>query len=190
MKKLIVFLFFTFSCVLKVNAYYIYTSLYKNGYWSTWKCYSSYAIKFEKQGIITVYMCSASTVVQPFVFRLTINNYCLPEKKIRKEHMKNNISYDYSGYLEYWIDDEHMDFSSVMDNIDGIGAWMPSAAHPYRKEFRRELGIPDETPSIVKKSPITIKIMPYEGEIPVFAVYNIWCEGVGFAFYMYDDFTF
>ena len=107
-----------------------------------------------------------------YYFRITINNFYIPDKKTRKSHIKNNEWYEFSGYIEYWIDDDHMDFLSCLPSY---GRTIPIEAVPWL-HF-------DGRPSIIKKSQATIKIQPYEKHPEL---WNIWFEGIGYAFYFYQ----
>lgn len=168
MKKIIISLFFTLICVCASAQYYnslIECSLYKTNYWTNW---------LEGSGVSFYGGWSQITAYDPltgnlsaFYFRVTVNNFAIPDKKTRKEHVKTNTWYEYTGTMEYWIDDEHMTFESTCNRN------FPISANPSVKF--------NDTPSIIKKSTAKIKIAPYE-KYP--QTYNIWFDNIGFAFNM------
>lgn len=167
MRKKIFSLLLLFMCTL-VNAQipYIKTSIHKNNYWTDWKSCSSVAFRGNWSQMTAYNTVTGNT--STFYFRLTINGFSLPDNKTKKSHLKTKSWYEYSGSIEYWIDDEHLDFISTC-SLTGF----PIDANPSVKT--------DNTPSIIKKSTAIIKISPYK-KYP--EVYNVWFDDIGFAFSM------
>lgn len=168
MKTKVLFTLLTLLCSLEVcSTPYIKTAIYQNGAWSSWysssfvKCYGTWD-RFLAYDIATQDLSN-------FYFRVTIDGFSIPNKKTRKAHIDNDEWYEYTGYFEYWIDDDHMDFLSTLNGS------FPIRANPTVKNGNR--------PSIIKKVPAIIKIPPYR-KYP--ELYNIWFEGIGFAFYFYE----
>ena len=147
---------------------YIKTCLYKTNYWTDWTEYSSEIFCGSWSQITVCYYNFGNVNTSCFDFRLTIDNFSIPDERTREQHLNNGSWYEYSGTIEYWIDDEHMDFISCCNYTQ-----LPSRAIPCKKH--------DNTPSIIKKSHAKIQIAPYESYPQT---YNIWFEGVGFAFDM------
>jgi hypothetical protein len=166
-------LLFIFTLSLVFNIAYPYpwikTAIFQNGIWYPWEKGSG-VIQSGTYNQFTVHHHTEDP--SKFYFRITIDNFYIPDKKTRKEHIKNNEWYEYTGYIEYWIDDEHLNFLSCLPNYDRL---LPNAALPWYKY--------DGRPSIIKKSPAKIQIQPYE-KTP--QIYNIWFEGIGYAFYFYQ----
>lgn len=169
MKKLLLLLSLIILSVESYGTSWIKTAVSQNGIWYPW----------EKASYVTMSGTYNQFVVHDvlegpshYYFRITINNFYIPDKKTRKSHIKNNEWYEFSGYIEYWIDDDHMDFLSCLPSY---GRTIPIEAVPWL-HF-------DGRPSIIKKSQATIKIQPYEKHPEL---WNIWFEGIGYAFYFYQ----
>lgn len=168
MKKIILFTLFTLLYSMNTCGYpWIKTAIYQNNAWSSWHSGSG-VIRYGSWDLFQAYD-KVSQDINNFYFRVTIDNFYIPNKKTRKAHIDNDEWYEYTGYIEYWIDDDHMNFLSTLNNN------FPIKANPRVKIGNR--------PSVVKKVPAKIQIQPYR-KYP--ELYNIWFEGIGFAFYFYD----
>lgn len=179
MKRLLLFIAFiaTFSIVNGITTPYIKTSLYKTNYWTTWADHSYVSVYYSYYGNNSKNWRSIEARREGessscFYFRITMDNFRYPDKKTRRKHLKDDEWYEYNGTIEYWIDDEHMDFISCCEGFRGI----PYNAIPCNKY--------DGTPSIIKKSNAKIKIAPYKKSPKTF---NVWFEGIGFAFTYYFE---
>lgn len=146
------------------------TAVYKDGSWLPWRDCSGVA-QFGHWNNFTL-APSLSGYSHKFYFRVIIDNFVIPDRKTRNLHIKNNEWYEYSGYIEYWIDDDHPDFLSQTDRT-------PVSYLPDNDQYRTW----DNRPRVIKKSKATIKIEPYK-KTPL--MYNIWFEGIGFAFICYN----
>lgn len=168
MKKSFLLLFLILLSTSVYSTSWIKTALYQNNIWYPWEKGSNVVQSgtYNQFSVHSSYEDSSH-----FYFRITINNFSIPDKKIRKAHLKSDEWYEYTGYIEYWIDDEHMNFLSCMS-----GNCIPIAACPWTKF--------DKTPSIIKKTYATIKIAPYD-KYP--NTYNVLFEGIGFAFFFYQE---
>ena len=159
-------------CSIAANSWpWIKTSLCQNGTWSEWK---------RASGVVQVGNWDCFTVQgwlsdRPFYFRVTLDNFSMPDKKTRNAHIKNQEWYEYSGYIEYWIDDEHLDFISNISEDTSLG-YFPNEAVIRSAVYG--------TPRIIKKSKAIIKIAPFKKRPQT---YNIWFENIGYAFYCYDE---
>lgn len=49
-----------------------------------------------------------------WVFQFTIDDYNKPDKKTRKEHIKYDIPYEYSGTAEYYVSDDYPTIDKVL----------------------------------------------------------------------------
>lgn len=170
MKKQLLFILFILFSYSAYSTSWIKTAIYQNNIWYPWERSSNVKMSgyYEQFSVHNAFDDSSH-----FYFRVTINNFSIPDKKTRKARLKSNEWYEYTGYIEYWIDDEHMDFLSCLGTSRRV---LPGAAVPWLKS--------DGRPSIIKKSPATIKIAPYK-KYPV--TYNLWFEGIGFAFFVYEE---
>ena len=169
MKKAILgVLFFVASisslCQIKVAAYY-------DGYWGEWE--ETYQTYFNGKldptfPYLTVYgnysgFCTYQSTAHPstYSFKFQITNYTAPDKKTKKEHLKNGKWYEYSGTVEYYVNEK---FPTIKDRlkISTMFGRFPSVSPSYEAKKR-----------IVNA---TIQIAPYKDHPKV---YNIWFEGVG-----------
>lgn len=170
MKKFYIFLFFSINCICANGQDWIKTAIWQNGIWYPWN-EGSNTVRSGYWDYFSVH--SSSYDASHFYFRLKIDDFTIPPKKVRKEHIKTGKWYEYSGYIEYWIDDEHMDFLSVINS--SVLKVVPIETVPWHKY--------DNTPSIIKRSPAKILIQPYN-KTPV--VYNVFFEGIGYSFYFFN----
>ena len=93
-------------------------------------------------------------------FSFWISNYEEPSKEDRKYHDKNNEWYEYSGWVEYIVNDTYptaLDFSKASHFV------VPNPRF-------------DETPTVTRKASCTIKIAPYKKHPEV---YNVWFDNIG-----------
>lgn len=169
MKKLVLFIFFALICSVAYSQW-IKTAVNQNGTWYPWRQGHGVTLSgsWDYFAVHSIYYDSSR-----FYFKIKIDNFTIPPKKVRKDHLKSNTWYEYSGYIEYWIDDDHLDFISALE--DEALKLLPGAAVPWLQFGGR--------PSIVKKSPAKIMIQPYKSYPQLF---NIWFEGIGYAFYFFD----
>lgn len=167
------------SCLLliavcSINVYsqtWIKTAVFQNNIWYPWEDSSN----VKQSGSYNQFVVhSLYDDPSRFYFRVTIDNFYIPDKNNRKAHIKSGEWYVFSGTIEYWIDDDHMDFLSCLPSYKKS---VPIEAVPWHKY--------DGRPSIIKKSPATIQIAPYE-KFP--QTYNVWFEGIGYAFYFFEKY--
>ena len=93
-------------------------------------------------------------------FSFWISNYSEPSKDERKYHEKNNVWYEYTGWVEYQVNDSYptaLEFSKASQFV------IPNPRY-------------DETPTITRKAKCKIKIAPYKKHPEV---YNIWFDDIG-----------
>ena len=132
------------------------TSVYYDGYWSKWKRQYSYMIYGNYSGFVVYY---ESRHPSDYYFKFKIDSYTAPTKEDVKYHYKNKIWYEYSGYVEYFINDNYPTIKSSLKACD----------FPY----------PTNRPeNITRTAKATIKIAPYKKRP---RVYNILFEDVGIA---------
>jgi hypothetical protein len=85
-------------------------------------------------------------------------DYVRPDKKTRKQHHKNNIWYEYSGWVEYYVRDEYPTIEKVLE--------------AYQFPMIQPKG---ETARAKRRARATIRIAPYK-EAP--ECFNIYFDGV------------
>ena len=125
------------------------------GDWSPWQ--SGY-------GEISHYVDDSGVILktpggQPY-FRFQINNYIAPTKKQLKEHLKSGEWFEYTGVVEYSVNDTY------------------PTAEALAKASRFVIPNPrrDQTPSVLRKTTCRIRIQPYK-KLP--ANYNIFFDNIG-----------
>ena len=149
-----------FSCYTHAQ---ICTCAYYNGYWGQWeKQYYEY-LNSSKINIYGNYsgfiVYKSSSHPSEYIFKFQIDSYVTPSKEVIKYHRKNNQWYEYTGYVEYFI----------------------NSSYPTIKEALRINSFAEvpNTPSAIKKTArARIQIAPYKNHPQV---YNIWFEDVGIA---------
>ncbi len=144
------------SAQLCSNAFY-------NGYWGEWKKqYDEYTGSYYKlygnnSGFIIYHRNSHPS---EYVFKFKIDNYTPPSKETIKYHRKNNIWYEYSGSVEYFINNDYPTIKKALSSYN---------CFPQ---------VENKVENIKKTARATIKIAPYKKHP---TLYNIWFEDVGFA---------
>lgn len=115
-RKLLILLFLT------ALPYYalaqLSTCAYYDGYWGQWKAqYLSYTRDcyykiFGGYNGFTVY----STYDHPsnYSFKFQISSYTPPSKETIKYHYKNNIPFEYSGIVEYFVSESYPSIKSAL----------------------------------------------------------------------------
>lgn len=92
-------------------------------------------------------------------FEIDIKNYSFPSKKDIKKHLKENKWYEYTGTVEYYVNDDY-----------------PTAEVVAKRE-RLVMPNPriDQTPNVKRTAKATIKIQPFK-KTP--KVYNVWFDNI------------
>jgi len=147
----------------------IQTNSWHDGYWGQWKSHSSridyryneYSLYGGYSGFI-IYKKNAHP--SEYIFSFQINSYVVPDKKTIKYHQKNNIWYEYSGTVEYYVTERYPTIEAVLREFE----------FPY---FNRNSGSPGN-PCVKRTTNATIKIEPYKKH-PV--CYNIYFDNIGVA---------
>lgn len=154
MKKKLLFVFFI---LLPCYTYsQIKTCEYYDGYWGYWQDHYYVGIHGNYSGFIFYY-----TKEHPseYSFKFAINSYVQPDKQEIKRHWKNKEWYEYTGVVEYYLDEENPTIKDVLKK------WKFPVIHKKYSTQKK----------IVKA---IIKIAPYKNHPKV---YNFWFDGVGFA---------
>lgn len=150
--KIVFLLFLVFSSVNVTAQKIIYC--YK-GSWSKWENAPGKIFRFKD---LSGFKLATDGLVDFFAFR--INNYTPPSKKEISQHLKTNTWYEYTGVVEYYVNDE----KPTADDISRLC----------------ELVIPnpriDKTPNVKRMCAATIKVAPYK-KVP--ECYNIWFDNIG-----------
>ena len=141
----------------------ISTNIYYDGYWGTWKKeYDTYT----KDSWYQLYGNNSGFIIynqifhpSQYFFKFQIDSYSAPSKEERKNHRKNDIWYEYTGTVEYFV---NSDYPTIKDALKGVYAFPCVRNDNGNKRTARAI----------------IKIAPYK-KYP--QVYNIWFEDVGIA---------
>lgn len=173
MKKFFLLLFLSTvpyfaSAQIKVNAYY-------DGYWGEWEDGAVggflYGQPDKRLPYLKVYgnysgFCIYYSNSHPstYTFKFQTNNYYTPDKKTRKEYLKNNKWYEFYGTVEYYVYDEQPTIKDILKAKTEFVHF--PVIQPTFKSARK------------KTASAKILIAPYK-EHP--QVYNIWFEGIGVA---------
>lgn len=153
-------------------------SFYYDGYWGNWDRTQSVRFNGNYSGFVC-YWDGSSWQDHPsqWFFRFQINNYIEPTKKEKKQHLKKNIWYEYTGTVEYYISDEYQDIKSVLKSSNTpIYRFVRPSTHRVEK---------GEMPCVKRTAQARIKIAPYKDHPKV---YNIWFENVGVAIDLEDTY--
>lgn len=125
------------------------------GEWSSW---SSTPGKVSANSTYSSITLKTSGGLEYFSF--WISNYREPSKEERKYHEKNDVWYEYTGWVEYRVNDTYptaLDFSKASQFV------VPNPRY-------------DETPTVTRKASCKIKIAPYKKHPEV---YNVWFDNIG-----------
>ena len=162
MKKILGIILLTVIATCYAHAQ-ISTCAYYDGYWGKWKLQAEaytnrswYSLYGNYSGFI-VYLTSVHP--SEYCFKFQIDSYNQPSQDDIKYHWKNNIWYEYSGYVEYFVD-----------------RWAPTIKKSLQENSFASVSKGEY--SQMKTSRATIKIAPYKKRPKV---YNIWFEDVGIA---------
>ena len=108
-----IFLVIIMTMSLSVSAQ-ISTCSWHDGYWGQWKSHTTrytyippsyeYDIYGNYSGFI-IYKKGAHP--SEYIFKFQANSYSTPDKKTIKYHMKNNLWYEYSGTVEYYVTENY-----------------------------------------------------------------------------------
>ena len=178
MKKYLFFLFLLFF-VLAANAQ-ISTCSWHDGYWGEWKSHTiwRYSNGYPNWNEYKLYgnysgFCIYKDNSHPseFIFKFQANSYIAPDKSTIKNHLKNNLWYEYSGIVEYYVTEDYPTIESVLKAFD----------FPY---FNCNSGY-NGNPCVKRTAKATIKIAPYRKRPQV---YNIYFDNVAVGIYMEDSY--
>lgn len=146
---------------LSTNAYY-------NGYWGEWR---KQYFEYSGHTLYNIYGNYSGFIVydsyshpSEYVFKFQIDYYNPPTKETIKYHRKNDIWYEYSGSVEYFINNDWPTIKSALMSFN----------FPH---------VRNKNENIQKTARATIKIAPYKDHP---RIYNIWFEDVAIAFDLGD----
>lgn len=159
MKK-VLFTFVFALVAFAVNAQ-IKTCAYFDGYWSNWQDAYELSINGSYAGFI-IYD-NENGPWDPY-FKFTIDDFYIPDSSTRKQYLRNNQWYEYTGMVEYMICDQYMTARDMFKSNKG-----PSF---LTEKALKEVGRPGKK----VRFQATIKIAPYKDHPKV---YNIWYDNVG-----------
>lgn len=177
MKKIFAFLFLSIEISITANAQ-ISTCAYYNGYWGQWKShttrYSSFPPSFEygmRGNYFGFIIYKRGNHPSEYFFKFQIDSYIEPDKKTKKEMLKNNKWYVFSGTVEYYVTESYSTIESILKEY----------GFPYFSSKGKS-----GEPCAKRVAKAKIQIAPYKDHP---RVYNIWFDGVGVGIDM-EDTTF
>lgn len=145
MKKILILILLS-AFTMMANAQ-IRTCYYLDGYWGQWE-----SISYKIYGNNSGYVIYLGTHPSNYVFKFQIDSYKAPDKKTIKRHRKNNLWYEYSGYVEYYVSEKYPTVRAMlqkygfpfMDNSSGVDgnprvkrtAKAKIQIEPYKKTLR------------------------------------------------------
>lgn len=158
MKKL---LFTLMLLLLSTVAMAFRGSLFINGYWGQWEDLSwHFAISGYSNNFV---LHERGEHPSNYFVHVAINNFVPPTKDEKKYHIKNNLWYEYTGTVEYFVDEASPTIESLLKS--GWIAWSITSANEISHHVKRTASA-------------TIKIAPYKDNPQT---YNVFFDNVGFA---------
>ena len=161
---------FVINVVNAMNAQ-IQTSSWHDGYWGEWRrhtsrihpSYNKYKLYGNYSGFI-VY--NNGDHPSEFIFKFQINTFDFiePTKKIKKQMIKLNKWYEYSGEVEYYVTEKYPTITAVLRTY----------GFPYFSNNSGSAG----NPCVKRTANATIKIAPYKDHPEC---YNIYFDDVAVA---------
>ena len=150
-RLLAILLFAIISNAIKAQ---IKTNSWHDGYWGEWKSHTTRYNYFPPTFEYSLYGGYSGFIIykkgahpSEYIFKFEANSYQIPDKKTIKEHYKNNVWYEYSGTVEYY----------VTESYPTIAAVLRTYGFPY---FNCNSGY-DGNPCVKRTANATIKIQPY-----------------------------
>lgn len=162
-----IIVFVLLSSVLKAQ---IKTCSYHDGYWGEWRShttrytYISAPPRFDYNlygGYSGFIIYNKGAHPSEYFFKFEANSYITPDKKAIKYHMKNNLWYEYSGTVEYYVTEEYPTIAAVLRAYE----------FPHFNCNSGSIG----NPCVKRTASATIKIAPYKKQPEC---YNIYFDNV------------
>lgn len=176
MKKFLVFILFTSFAMMTMAQ--ISTVSFHDGYWGKWKSHTTRFIYSPPSYYYSLFGNYSGFIIyskydhpSEYIFKFQADNYTNPDKKIIKEHLKNNSWYEYSGTVEYYVTEEYPTIEAVLRKYE----------FPY---FNYNSGY-EGNPCVKRTARATIKIAPYKKHPQC---YNIYFDNVAVGIDMEDSY--
>lgn len=167
MKK-ILFFAIVMIMALSVRAQ-ISTCSWHDGYWGQWKSHTTRYEFFPPHYEYIIYGNYSCFIIykkgnhpSEYIFKFEIDSYSTPDKKTIKYHKKNNLWYEYSGTVEYYVTEKYPTIYAILKAFE----------FPY---FNCNSGSYDN-PCVKRTARATIKIAPYKKRPQC---YNIYFDNIG-----------
>ena len=146
----------------------IKTNSWHDGYWGEWKSHTTRYYRLPPSYKYNLYGNASGFIIyekgahpSEYIFKFQASNYVTPDKKTKKSHYKNNIWYEYSGIVEYYVTEKYPTIEAVLKAYE----------FPY---FNCNSGS-NGNPCVKRTSQATIKIAPYKKHPEC---YNIYFDNV------------
>lgn len=151
MKKTLIFILILVAFPNNVLAQ-ISSSAYYDGYWGKWND-EIMCTAFGNYSGFTIYWKTDHP--SNYLFKFQIESYFPPSKDMIKSHYKNQVPFEYSGYVEYFVSDY---YPTIKSALQAVGFAF----------VKKEDGN-------IRTSKAIIKILPYKKHP---RCYNILFEGI------------
>ena len=178
MDKKRLFLLVAFVVLTNVLKAQISTVAYYDGYWGKWKSHTKrygYGYNINEYGIYGSYsgfiIYQKSDHPSKFIFKFDIYGYWEPDKKEKKEHLKNDEWYEYSAFVEYYVTEEYPTIKEVLRRYD----------FPH---FNCDSGSSDN-PCAKRMASAEVRIAPYKDHPKC---YNIYFDDVAVGIDLEDSY--
>jgi len=147
----------------------IKTNSWHDGYWGVWKSHtSSLGSRFNEFSLYGNYsgfiIYKKDAHPSEYIFKFKADSYVTPDKKTIKYHRKNNVWYEYSGTVEYYVTESYPTIAAILKAFE----------FPI---FNCNSGS-SGNPCVKRTAKAIIKIEPYK-EHP--ECYNIYFDDVAVA---------
>lgn len=157
----------TFVIISRALNAQISTCSWHDGYWGQWKNHSSrLGFEFNEFSLYGNYsgfiIYEKNAHPSEYIFKFQADSYVTPDKKTIKYHRKNNVWYEYSGTVEYYVTESYPTIAAVLKAFEFpiFNCNSGSSGNPCVKRTARA----------------TIKIAPYNDHPKC---YNIYFDNIG-----------
>lgn len=156
----------------------ISTCSWHDGYWGQWKSHTTRYTYISPSYEYDIYGSYSGFIIykkgdhpSEYIFKFQTDSYTAPDKKTINYHMKNELWYEYSGFVEYYVTEQYPTITAIL------------RAFEFPK-FNCNSGS-DGNPCVKRTARATIKIAPYKKRPKC---YNIYFDNIGVAIDMEDSF--
>lgn len=146
----------------------ISTCSWHDGYWGQWKSHTTRYTYIPPSYEYEIYGNYSGFIIynkgdhpSKYIFKFEIYGYWEPDKKEKKEHLKKNEWYEYSGSVYYYVTENYPTINDILKSFE-----FP--------RFNSDSGSTGN-PCVRRRASATIKIAPYKKHPQC---YNIYFDNV------------